>query len=238
MNLVEKHMSNQPESKTQLHLTFVEMLFALAIGQIAIGVSQLIDYQWISTQTFWSIIPAYSHLLLAFVVISTSWVGWRKSKYSGTNIQHIFTWDYIELAVDVTLVFMYFTLARAVEIPNSPNDSLTPNASFEAKTVAIIISTYAIWDIISCRTDRTKITQRLWASITCTVISWCLIMFGICGSGTVSAVLFTDFCLIALILTFRAMKLHDFSEHNKGSWILISFLLLLVLIFFIGSIKL
>ena len=115
-------MSNQPESK-KLHLTFVEMLFALAIGQVAIDLSKLINYQLISSQTFWAIVPAYSHLLLAFVVISTSWVGWRNSKFSGTQIKHVFTLDYIELAVDVVLVFMYFVLARAVKIPDSANDT-------------------------------------------------------------------------------------------------------------------
>ncbi len=231
-------MSNQPEPKKQLHLTFVEMLFALAIGQIAIDLSKLIDYQLISSQTFWAVVPAYSHLLLAFAVISTSWVGWRNSRFSGTHIKDVFTLDYIELAVDVVLVFMYFVLARAVEIPDSPNDSLSPIASFEAKAVAIIISTYAVWDIVSCRTDPTKLKQRLWASISCTIFSWCLVFGDVGGSGTVWAVLLADFSLIALVFTFRAMKLYDFSEHNRKSWGFILFLLVLVLIFFVGSIKL
>lgn len=231
-------MSNQPESKKQLHLTFVEMLFALAIGQIAIDLSKLIDYQLISSQTFWAVVPAYSHLLLAFAVISTSWVGWRNSRFSGTHIKDVFTLDYIELAVDVILVFMYFVLARSVEIPDSSNDSLSPIASFEAKAVAIIISTYAVWDIVSCRTDPTKLKQRLWASITCTIISWCLVFGDVGGTGTVQAVLLADFCLIALIFTFRAMKLHNFNEHDRKSWGLILLMLLLVLIFYVGSVKL
>lgn len=231
-------MSNQSESKTQLHLTFVEMLFALAIGQIAVDLSRLIDYQLMSTQTLWDVVPAYSHLLLAAVVISTSWVGWRNSKFSGTDIKNVFTLDYIELSIDVALVVMYFALARAVEIPDSSNVSFCPTASFEAKAVAIIILTYAVWDIVSCRTDTTKIKQRLWASISCTIVSWYLVWGDIGSSGTVWAVLLGDCSLIALIFTFRAMKLHDLSKHNVRSWILISFLLFLVLIFFIASIKL
>lgn len=231
-------MSNQDQSKTQLHLTFVEMLFALAIGQIAIDLSKLIYYQSISSQTFWAVVPAYSHLLLAFAVISASWVGWRNSRFSGTHIKDVFTLDYIELAVDVVLVFMYFVLARAVEIPDSPKQSFNPNALFEAKAIAIIISTYAVWDIVSCRTDPTKLIQRLWASISCTIISWCLVLGDIGGSGTVWAVLLADFSLIALVFTFRAMKLYDFSEHNRKSWGLILLMLVLVLIFFVGSIKL
>ncbi len=231
-------MLDQPESKKQLHLLFVEMMFALAIGQVAIGVSQLIDYQLISKQTFWTIVPAYSHLLLAAVVISTSWVGWRNSKFSGTQIQHVFTLDYIELTIDVSLVFMYFVLARAVEIPNSPNDNFSPIASFEAYAVSIIFSTYVLWDIVSCRSKTEKLKKRLWASIICTIISWCFVVFCIGGSGTVPSVLFADLCLIALILTFRAMKLHDLSEHTIKSWILILSLVLLVFVFFIGSIKL
>jgi len=189
-------MSNQSESGTQLHLTFVEMLFALAIGQIAIELSKIIDYQLMSTQPFLSVVPAYSHLLLAAVVISTSWVGWRNSRFSGTHIKDVFTLDYIELAVDVILVFMYFVLARAVDIPDSPNDSFTPIASFEAKTVAIIISTYAVWDIVSCRTDSTKLKQRLWASIICTIISWCLVFGDVGWTGTVCG-LTPENCTIA-----------------------------------------
>ena len=232
-------MSDKPESRTQLHLTFVEMLFALAIGQIAVDLSKLIDHQLISTQTLWAVVPAYSHLLLAFVVISTSWVGWRNSRFCGTQIKDVFTLDYFELAVDIGLVVMYFILARAVEIPDSPNDSLSPNASFEAKAVASIITTYLFWDLISGRARlKEKFTQRLWVSVCCTVISWLLVFYSIGGSGTVSAVLFADLCLIALILTFRAMKRYDLSKHDKKSWALIFFMLFLVLVFCIGSIKL
>jgi len=233
-------MPDQPESKKQLHLAFVGMLFALAIGQVAISVSQLIDYQLMSKQTFWvwAVVPGYSHLLLAAVVISTSWVGWRISVYSGSTIKSVFSWDYVELLIDVILVIIYFVLARAVEVPSSHNVSLSPNASFEAITVAIIISIYVIWDVVSSRSKLEKLKKRLWASIICTIISWCLVGFGIGGSGKVLAVLLGDCSLISLILTFRAMKLHDFSEHTWKSKILISCLLVLVFIFFIGSIKL
>jgi len=232
-------MSNQDQSRTQLHLTFVEMLFALAIGQIAIDLSKLIDYQLLSTQTFWAVVPAYSHLMLAFVVVSTSWVGWRNSRFCGTQIKDVFTLDYFELAIDIGLVVMYFILARAVEIPDSPDNSFSPNASFETKTVAIIITTYLLWDLISCRAKfKEKFTQRLWVSVCCTVISWLLVLYGIGGAGTVSAVLFADLCLIALILTFRAMKRNDLSKHNRKSWVLILFMLIFVLISFICSIRL
>jgi len=232
-------MSNQVQSKTQLHLIFVEMVFALAIGQIAVDFSKLIDYQLMSTQTLWAVVPAYSHLLLAAVVISTSWVGWHNSRFCGTQIKDVFSLDYVELAFDIALVVMYLILARAVEIPGSPSDSLIPNASFETKAVAIIITTYMFWDLISCRAKpKEKIKQRLWVSVCCTVISWVLVWQGIGGAGTVRAVLFADFCLIALILTFRAMKRHDLCKHNKKSWGLILLMLLLVRIFYVESIKL
>ncbi len=229
-------MPNQGESKKQLHLTFVGMLFALAIGQVAISFSLLIDYQSKSNQTFWEVIPAYSHLLLAAVVISTSWVGWRTSAYSGSDIKSVFSLDYVELLIDVILVIMYFTLARAVEIPDSPSNSFIPNASFEASTVAIIILTYVIWDLVSSRSKPKKLKERIWASIGCAVISWCLIWGNIGGSGTIWAVLLGDFSLIFLILTFRAMKLHDLRDHTGKSWFRIECLLFLIFIFFIGSI--
>ena len=231
-------MSDHPESnkQLQLHLAFVEMLFALAIGQVAVDVSRLIDYQSMSHQAFWTVIPGYSHLLLSFVVISTSWVGWRTSRFCGTQIKDVFTLNYIEFLTDIVLVVMYFTLARAVEIPDSPAKSLSPNASFEVRAVAVIITAYVFWDLISCRRNpREKLTQRLWVSVSCTLISWILVVLDIGQSGTVPAVLFADFCLIALILTFRAMKRRDLSKHDKKSWALILFMLFLVGIFLIGS---
>lgn len=39
--------------------------------------------------------------------------------------------------------------------------------------------------------------------------------------GTIPAV-FADLALIALVLLFRAMKLHDFSSHTRSSWALIA----------------
>lgn len=228
-------MSNQPNS-SRIHLAFVEMLFALAIGQFAVEFSKLIDYQLKSHQTFLAVFPAYSHLVLAFLVISTSWVGWRNSPFCGTHIKDVFSWNFLELVTDIALVVMYFILARAVEIPDSPDSSLSPNASFEVYTVAVIITTYLFWDIISARSNpQKKFRERLWVSVCCTSISWILVWRSIGGSGTIPAVLLADFCLIALILTFRAMKRYDLSKHKKKSWGLILFMLLLVFISFIGS---
>jgi len=194
------------------------MLFALAIGQIAIDLSRLIDYQLASTETLLTLLPAYSHLLLAFFVISTSWVGWRTSEFSGTEIKNVFTLDYVELFVDVALVVMYFALARAVKIPELATTPFSPNASYEAWAVAVIITTYAVWDVVSSRTDfKTKLMQRWWASLVCMVIAWLLVAVHIGKSGTVSAVVWADCSLIALIFTFRAMKLHNFTEHTRKS---------------------
>lgn len=222
-------MLKESGPKRQLHLTFVEMLFALAIGQIAIDLSRLIDYQLASTEAFATLLPAYSHLLLAFFVISTSWVGWRTSEFGGTEIKNVFTFDYVELFVDVALVVMYFGLARAVKIPESPQARFVPNASYETWAVAIIISTYAFWDLVSCRTNwKTKLVQRWWASLVCTAIAWVLVMLHIGKSGTASAVVWADCSLIALIFTFRAMKLHNFAEHTCKSRLLTIILLVLV----------
>jgi hypothetical protein len=230
-------MTDQSDTqKKQLHKMFVQMLFALAIGQVAISVSDLIGYQSVSNQNFCAIAPAYSQLLLSFIVISTSWVGWHNSSFCGTQIKDVFSCNYLELFIDLALVIMYFILTREVEIPDSPNDKLIPNAFFETKLVAYIVTFYFIWDLITCRTKtKEKIKQRLWVSFLCMIISWILYSKNIGKSGTVQAVLSADLCLIFLILTFRAMKRHNFSEHNKKSWFLILSMLFLVLVFYIRS---
>jgi hypothetical protein len=204
-------------SSNQLHLTFVEMLFALAIGEVAVDAANLVSIEVESSLSFRSSLPVFSHLLLATVVIAASWVGWRNSQFSGSNIKSVFSLDFVELLTDVFLVICYFLLVRLAEVPTGSPLVVTPNASHETWMIVLIMATYMFWDLLSCRTDRGKFGKRVWASVVCLVIT----VIGACvlplHSHSATAVVLVDVALLAIVFLFRAMKLHDWDEHTLRS---------------------
>jgi hypothetical protein len=67
-------MSESPAQTKDLRFIFVQMLFALAVAEIARRTVLLID----GTNAV-DMFPGMAHLFLALIVVSTSWVGWANS---------------------------------------------------------------------------------------------------------------------------------------------------------------
>jgi len=137
------------EEGRELHREFVGMLFALAIGQVATDAAVVAS----GTVTAPNSLPTYSHLILAAIVIAASWVGWGQSDHSLSDINSIFSFDFIELAVDLWLVVLYFFLVNGTElpqaIPGSNASFVKPDAASECKWIFAIFISYLIWDVIS-----------------------------------------------------------------------------------------
>lgn len=220
-------------SSTQLHLTFIEMLFALAIGEVAIDVGSLVSLRIEGSVDIASTLPAYSHLLLATMVIAASWVGWRNSEFSGSKIKSVFSLDFLELLVDVFLVICYFLLVRLAEIPTSSSLSVVPDASREAWMIMVIMAMYVFWDLLSCRTDGNKLRLRVWASGVCLVMSLIALCLLPLHSNDSTAVILMDVALLGLVFLFRAMKLQDWGKHTAKSKVLIGSLALVCVAFLI-----
>src|SRR5688572_21045858 len=72
----ESTMSDATPRGQTLHREFVGMLFALAIAEVAVRSGEIVN----SDLSALTKAPALSHLLLAAMVIATSWVGWGWSK--------------------------------------------------------------------------------------------------------------------------------------------------------------
>jgi hypothetical protein len=217
------------QSSTQLHLTFVEMLFALAIGEVAVDASRLVILNSQGSVGIAGSLPAYTHLILATIVIATSWVGWRTSRFSGSDIKTVFSWDFVELLLDVLLVILYFLLVRFAELPADSPGAVVPNASAEAGMTAIIMGIYVLWDFLSCRTERAKLKLRVWASVLCLIVSLMALRMLPLHSNRGTAVILTDVALLGLLLMFRAMKLHDWGQHTRKSKMLIGALVVMFL---------
>lgn len=208
-----KSEKEKSEHGKALHREFVGMLFALAIAQVAVESADIIN----SSVDSLSKAPAFAHLLLATVVIAASWVGWGRSDYSLSPVEHLFTWDIIELSIDVWLVGVYFFLVRGAESLTEGGKTIEHgSAAIEALWVMVMFISYLAWDWWTKRKDTAKLKQRGWASLTCMLLaiaSWALLK-DLRGTATVVC---ADFSLLAVVLLFRAMKMHDFSEHTSLS---------------------
>jgi hypothetical protein len=100
----------------ELRLIFVQLLFSLTAAEIARQTADLV----LRNRNVSDDLPAYVHLVLATVVVATSWVGWSTSTASlrgRLRVDKIFTGAFVVLLLDVSLVILYYILARGVETP-------------------------------------------------------------------------------------------------------------------------
>jgi hypothetical protein len=93
----------------------VQVFFGLVLTQIAVYMSSLVDIWKPGTANYWA---AWSHLILAFALTTTSWFGWQMSvrKTRLDEEASIFQGGYVLSLLDITLVGLYFLLVHQVEM--------------------------------------------------------------------------------------------------------------------------
>ena len=73
----------QNDRKTDVGLTFVEMMFAVAVGETAGQVAKVVGLVTKASgpvsESLLNASPSLAHLGLTIIVIATSWVGWYTS---------------------------------------------------------------------------------------------------------------------------------------------------------------
>jgi hypothetical protein len=208
------------QTEDPLRYAFVEMLFALAISQVAISVADLT----LVTGTFDKTCAAWAHLGLSLIVIGASWVGWRLSQSPGMKAQigSIFSRRAFGLLLDVILVILYFVLARSVELKQDNGvTTLTPaSASVDARWVAAIFCVYVVWDLFADVFSPGSLTETGWkgvwqavrvacastaASAVCVGLSLAVMTLSTNVTEPTRVALF-DGGLISIVLLFRALK--------------------------------
>ncbi|HEV7226134.1 MAG TPA: hypothetical protein VGN42_25730 [Pirellulales bacterium] len=99
----------------RLRFEFVDMLFALAIAEVATHVSELLS----KGGTLFAAPSAWFDLGLAFLLIVMSWIGWSNSAgmQSVPAATDVFSWPFVVLLIDVALVVVYYILVKGVEMP-------------------------------------------------------------------------------------------------------------------------
>ena len=209
-------------SKENLRFEFVEMLFALAIGEVAVEISQAI-YLKIGIRENPHI---YSHLLLGALIIVLSWIGWQNSKSKGSSleVESVFSFSFIILLLDILLVTCYFIIVKGAEFNAIKGTTdITPDISLEIIWTLRIFFIYLVWDFVTkfiehgiSKTDSNVFKKhvkvnfqdfwnRTWPTLICILIAFIFYFFQN-GNVTKEKALVVDFSLIALFFLFRGLK--------------------------------
>jgi hypothetical protein len=201
----------EPKAEPKLRHEFVGMMFALAIGEVAVQTGVLIRAgNWVH------FLPAYSHLFLTAMLIAASWVGWTLSPSPGArkDVQGVFQMGFLVLLIDVFLVVVYFILAKTVDIAGEGSPKLNASAHPEAVWILVIFATYLVWDILTKivvylgerRTEPwfRNYGSRMIPTIICLGLAW--ITKPLFDSADAPHVLTADLALLSLVMLFRALK--------------------------------
>jgi len=212
------------EDEPKLRFGFVEMLFALTAGEIAVEAADLVKHIGVTVGG----LPAYAHLLFATALVTTSWVGWLRSKAPGNrlDVATVFSAPFFVLLLDVFLVVCYFIIVRGVDIERTRDDvyQLTPSSANETLWLMVVFIGYFSWDVLTKAVlgyqeekDKTflqriagvRFWKRSWSSLTCCLLAITAWLF--LGQFTQPFVVtLVDGALIALVFLFRALK--------QGTW--------------------
>jgi hypothetical protein len=216
-----------------LRVAFVEMLFALAVSEVAIHAAELAQV----TNTEGNRLPAIMHLALGLLIIATSWVGWRQSASPGMHerIKTVVSWQFIGLLLDVLIVVLYFVLIKQVEVKTKEDTPrlIPASARPESLWLCWIFAVYAFWDLCTdvfppecLKWEGLGYLRKVWifvrasfvsvfASIVCGGMS-CYVYNRAEGDLTAEKIVALDIALICIVVLFRLLKL---CENFLSRWL-------------------
>ena len=240
-----------PKSASSMALrhTFVSMLFALVIAETAIQASNIVaavSTAWEPDGVFssilallkrddWLVLAPATHLLLGFILICTSWVGWSRSidKDKSKDVDEIFSVPFVQLLIELLLVVLYFVLVRSVEIGSQSNDGIqqsisSPSAAPEAFWLMAVYGGYVVWDVFADVLNRhfpedkrpmrqipfvsvictfaTGFITRCWVSILCTIAAWVVYKSANNASSIPLSAVLGDLALLCVVFWFWLAK--------------------------------
>ncbi len=207
---------------SRLHLTFVEFLFSLAAAEVAVRFASVFDdnVDWRSPE-FCALV---AHLSMALLLIAASYIGWSNSSNAHrdtSRLTTVFSWDFVELMLDVILVIAYFVLVHLSEEPHKGTGSISVSLTPEAFWVTTVFGLYLVWDVVSKFPLRKhpEGSPRAGESYGCKVLAqrgWVsLLLFGLAfwiardcydKSATPDRVVAFDVAMVGLVILFRELK--------------------------------
>jgi hypothetical protein len=199
-----------------LRWVFVSFLFALVTGKIAEKFSTLIR-RWNKVGV--DRLPALLHLILAAVVVVTSWVGWSIETKSDPSVGEVFGWPTWLLILDIALLICYFVLVSGIKVgTHVPNDAV--HVAWWSMWILLL---YVLWDftvgsLVPPRPG-SWCAQHVGVSLACAFLA--ILFFFLVRGGRIqssSSVCWADVALISLFLLFRAWKQYSYpgGENRAG----------------------
>ena len=132
---------------------FISFLFALVISEIAAKCGRLL-LSW--KEAGRGAFPTFSHLILAAVVVATSWLGWSLAIKHGfyTPIEEtMFEASTMSLILDLMLLTLYYALVFGIRVPNAAEPQVTSPRHISFWTMVIFIG-YLVWDLVTAGMSR------------------------------------------------------------------------------------
>ena len=203
-------MTGANTQSKELRFIFVQMLFALAVAEIARKTYPLLAIWLLNGAAFAGVLPGLAHLFLALIVVASSWVGWANSRASAEqrwSVERTLSRGFVILLVDVVLVVLYFFLISQAENPDSSGSMVKPSALDEALVLTIVFFGYVVWDALTKLGRRPCLGYlgRTWITWVCTFLCFITYAHIACIRST-SGVLLADAVLLCIVMTFRAFK--------------------------------
>lgn len=212
-------------------LTFVEMMFAVAIGDTATKAAlifQTLQSAKVGIRTvWWELTPSVAHLFLTIFVIAASWVGWSTTKSTNHYMRKLkgasppdslwpLSQPFVMLLIDVALVVLYFVLAESIDVPKIENKALVWNYSAlpEAKILFLIVLGYILWNLLNCwfppkETDKKTAQQpdrrklRLIFQLAALMLVWFAYSNSSSRATDIPYILRVDVSLLLAVIVFR-----------------------------------
>jgi hypothetical protein len=190
----------------RLRRDFVGMMYAVTIGEVGLQAAALVK-----VGHPWHFLPAYSHLVLATVVIATSFVGWSVSlEWAQRGVPKVFHPEFLVLLLDVSLVILYFILVRSVEFVGEGRSPSIAPAERVACWIVVMFVLYLVWDVLTSIAFKKSISLRrsFWEFVAPTVSCFVLALLArnLVKGADCSHLVTSDLALLSLVLLFRALK--------------------------------
>lgn len=240
-------MSNNAVTQRDLQRTFIVMLFAFAVSVVAQQIAELFIVatgNWhsdlfpvSSAGNSWAVmLSVATHLLLALLMLTISWVMWSKSKAPGhlEDISEIISSKYVVFLLEILLVTLYFSLAKSVEGDFSAYSKektveayvTQPSARPEAMQMFWIFVIFTLWDyivdVLKSPTNPPAVAWKAWLLSQVTgILTYCslsilcaigaLVVFWMAPiNGMAVQAIAGDFALILVLLIFNQGKVLEF----------------------------
>lgn len=210
--------SKASQSELNLRHAFVAMLFAFAISRV--GESTILMLNRLSDVGGFDELAVASvfHLLLAVLVITTSWIGWSRSSWKSTEVlTGPFQKAYLLLLIDIVLVINYYYLSLSVDVQDKVG---VVSVREELVSILLLFLLYSTWEIVrfwgADRSIYHLFRENLWAVGKCLIlVSVLWFFYCLIDHLTLLTVIGIDISLISVVILFRAFKLSE-SKSSTG----------------------